>query len=226
MIAKYVTSLHEITDAYQKIQIDAKDAKVKIEPSKDSVTKLTFLEKKRRPYAFFIQDDTLTVRPVKTKWYHALRIGVDRSEIKLLVPESVFEAISVKSTVGRVDISSVTCNGTVDIQTNTGNINLEKVSCKDFHAKGNTGVVSLNKLAAQGRVAVHCNTGKVMLNDCSAPEIFAKTNTGRVCGKLPPNTVFAVRTNTGRVEVPQAPIGEVIGGRCEIKTNTGSVRFE
>ena len=183
----YVTNTHVITDVYQKIQIHAQEAKVKIEPSEDDRTKLVFFEKKSRPYEVAVADDTLTIKPTKAKWYNFLRIGIDRSRITLLVPKSSLAGLSVKSNVGCVELCSIACSGAIE---------------------------------------VHTNTGKVVLNDCVAPDIFVRTNTGCVCGKLPSNVVFTVRTNTGRIETPKAPIGEVIGGRCEVKTNTGSVKFE
>ena len=226
MIKRYVTNTHEITATYKKILLSAKNAEVKIEPSNDDSTKLVFFERKKHPYTFFIEDDTLTIKLIKTKWYNLLRVGIDRSKIRLYVPKSMLETISISSNTGSVDISSIVCNEAIDVQINTGNINLEDVSCQTFHSKGNTGCISLNKLTATESIWVQRGTGKVLLNDCSAPEIFVKTNTGSVCGRLSSNMVFIARTNTGKVEIPRTPIGEAIGGRCEIKTNTGNIKFE
>ncbi|MBR2340296.1 MAG: DUF4097 family beta strand repeat protein [Clostridia bacterium] len=226
MIAKYVTNTYEITDTYKKIFLNAKDANVKIEPSSDGGTKLFFFENKKHPYEFFIEDDTLTIKLAKTRWYNFLRIGLDRSEIRLCIPKSMLETISTKSNTGHVDIFSINCKGTLDIQINTGKINLENVFCQAFNSKGNTGSISLNKFTAEESISIKRDTGKVLLNNCSSREIFVKTNTGRVCGRLPSNMVFIVRTNTGKIEIPKTPIGEAIGGRCEIKTNTGSIKFE
>ena len=226
MIVKYVTNTYEITDTYKNLLINAKDASVKIEPSNDDSTKLVFFENKKHPYEFYIEDDTLTIKLVKTRWYNFLRIGIDRSEIRLCVPKSILETISVSSNTGRVDISSITCNGAIDIQINTGKINLESVFCQVFNSKGNTGHISLNKLTATEHISIKRGTGKVSLNDCSAHEIFVKTNTGSVRGRLPSNMAFIVQTNTGRIEIPKAHIGEAIGGSCEIKTHTGNIKFE
>ena len=187
MTAKYVTNTFELTDTYKQILLDVKVGEIRIEPSNDNRTKLVFFEDKKQPYEFFVQEDTLTVKLTKRKWYNLFRLGFGRSQIKLYVPESMLETISVKSNTGHVDISSIICSKTINIK---------------------------------------LNTGKVLLNDCTAPEIFVKTNTGNVCGRLPSNMAFAVRTNTGKVEIPKATIGEVIGGRCEIKTNTGNIKFE
>ena len=226
MSARYVTNTYEITDAYKKILIDAKEGNVKIEASSDDSTKLVLFEDKKRPYVFDVQNGTLTVQLQKTRWYNLLRIGFKRSEIRLYVPKSTLETISVISNTGCVDISSIICNGAIDIQINTGNINLESVSCQAFNSKGNTGCISLNELTATESVSIKRGTGKVSLNDSFAPEFFVKTNTGSVCGRLPSNTVFTVRTNTGKIKIPKPPIGEAIGGRCEIKTNTGNIKFE
>ena len=226
MIAKYVTNTYEITNTYKKILINAKDASVKIEPSNDDSTKLVFFENKKHPYVFSIENDTLMIKLAKTRWYNFLRIGIDRSEIRLSVPKAIFEAISISSNTGHVDISSITCNGAIDIQINTGKINLESVFCQTFNSKGNTGHISLNKLTATENISIKRGTGGVLLNDCSANEIFVKTNTGSVRGRLPSNMAFIVRTNTGRMEIPKTPIGEAIGGRCEIKTNSGNIKFE
>ena len=226
MFTRYVTNTYDITDTYKDIHIDAKDAKVVIEPSEDVNTKLVFFEKKRRPYDFFIVDGTITIKSTKTKWYHSLRIGIDRSEIKLYVPKLALKNISITATVGRVDIHSINCSEAIEIKINTGNIDLKNVSCKAFTSKGNTGYASLSNLTAEESVSIKRNTGKVLLNDCSAPEFFVKTNTGSVSGSLPSNTVFVVRTNTGKVETPKAPIGEIVGATCEITTNTGSVKFK
>ena len=226
MSKRSTTSTYEITDAYKKILLSPQDAKVRIEGTNDDSTKLVIFEKKMRPYEFSVQDGTLYIRPKKAKWYNFLRVGIDRSEIKLYAPASILDDISITSSVGEVDMLSINFSGAIDIQTSTGRINIENVSCKSFDSKGNSGSVSLCGISVKERIAIKRNVGRVMLKDCSAPEISVKTNTGSVCGRLPSNTAFTVSTKTGKVEIPKVPLGEAITGRCEIKTNTGNIRFE
>ena len=226
MLAGYAAKRYEIREAYTKIRLTAKDAKVKIAPSEDGVTALAISEKKRRPYRCVVTDGTLTVEPLKKKWYHALRIGRDRSEISLYLSAAVPEALEVSANVGCVEISSIACCGEIDIVVNTGRLSVVDVSCQSFESRGNTGALSATGLIAEKSISVKRNTGKVLLTDCVSPEILVKTNTGSVGGRLPSGTSFSVRTNTGSVELPKAPIGEAVGGRCEIKTNTGHIRFE
>ena len=226
MITKYVTNTYEITNTYNKLLINAKNASVTIEPSSNHSTKLVFFEDKKHPYIFSIENDTLTIEPAKKRWYNFLRIGMYCPKIRLGVPKSMLETLSTISNTGCVNISSITCNGTIDIQINTGKIHLESVLCQTFNSKGNTGHISLNKLTATERISIKRCTGNVSFNDCSAREIFVKTNTGNVHGKLPSTITFTIQTNTGRIEIPKAPIGKASSGRCEIKTNTGNIKFE
>ena len=226
MIAKYITNTYKVTDPYKEILLYATDAKVKIEPADDNDTRVVFFEKKNRLYEFFVEDGILTIQSTKAKWYNFLKIGVDRSEIKLYIPKSMLEKISVMSNVGCVDLSSINCSGMIDIKINTGKINLEHISCMNFKSKGNTGSVSLNDCIVSESIAIKSNTGKVSLNDCSALDVFVQTNTGSVRGRLPSNTAFTVSTKTGKIEIPKFSIGEVVCGRCEIKTKTGSIKFD
>lgn len=226
MGARYVANAYEISDKYENVLLDAEDAKVKIEASSDNNTKMFFFEKKRRPYEFAVQGNTLVIKARKARWYNFLRIGINNSEIKLCVTNSSLESLSVVSNVGHIDVCSIACNGTINIRVNTGRLNLENVSCKALETKGNTGSVYLNNFVATENISIKRNTGKVVFNDCFAPEICVKTNTGAVYGRLSANMEFIVRTNTGKIETPRLQVGEAISGRCEIKTNTGNVKFE
>ena len=225
-MGKYITNTYQITNNYQNIFIDAKDAKVSIETSDDINTKLIIYEKKKRPYHYLIQDNELIIKPVKTKGFNLIRVGIDHSEIKLSIPKSNYQNIKVYLNVGYIKINSISCSGTIEIHTNTGSIDLDNISCKDLNSKGNTGSINLNEFTAEDKISIICNTGKVSINECFCPDIYIKTNTGKVSGKLPSNTMFITHTTTGKIVTPIPSIGDTITGRCEIKTNTGSINFE
>ena len=66
------------------------------------------------------------------------------------------------------------------------------------------------------------STGDVELNGCDASEIFIQTDTGDVEGTLLSDKIFITHTDTGRVKVPST----LLGGKCEIYTDTGNILFE
>ena len=226
MSVRYFTNTGEVTDFYERILINAKEASVKIEPACDDSTKLVFFQKRKRPYSFDVQNGTLIIKLQKLKWYNFLSIGFNRSEIKIRIPKSILETLSIKATVGSIHISSIVCKGDIDIKMNTGKVSILDTNCKYFHLKGNTGKIELNKLTASDRISINQNTGNVSLTDCDCREFFVKTNTGNVYGKLPQGTLFLIKTNTGKVETPKMTIGETINAKCEIITHTGNITFE
>ena len=57
---------------------------------------------------------------------------------------------------------------------------------------------------------------------CDAAEILVETSTGDVEGTFLSDKIIFAETDTGRVNVPKG----IVGGRCEIKTNTGDIKLE
>ena len=222
----YATNTYDVTDAYKDIALFSKNASITVEPSEDGCTRVVFIEKKRPILQLSVQGETLTVRQGKAKWYDFLKVGIRRSEIKLFVPASTPRSLSVRSSVGQIDIRSISCAENLNIVTSTAKTVLDNVTAQSIDVKGGTGQILLNSIVVGGQIHLKSNTGQISLSDCSAPEILVKANTGSVSGKLPSGTVFIARSNTGNVKLPKAELGDVIRGRCEVKTNTGNIRFE
>jgi len=61
----------------------------------------------------------------------------------------------------------------------------------------------------------------VVFEGCDAGEIYVDTDTGDVSGTLLSDKVFIVKTDTGKIDVPNS----ISGGRCEIETDTGDVKI-
>ena len=57
------------------------------------------------------------------------------------------------------------------------------------------------------------------LERCDAAEIMINTDTGDVEGSLLSDKIFAAKSGTGDVEVPETGTG----GRCIITTDTGDI---
>ena len=70
--------------------------------------------------------------------------------------------------------------------------------------------------------SVKRSTGDVKFNSCDAAEIYVKTDTGDVNGTLLSDKVFITETGTGSINVPNS----IVGGRCEITTDTGDIKID
>ena len=136
------------------------------------------------------------------------------------------EGISASSldltvSTGKVTVSSVTCKEDITIGVSTGKTYLTDVACKNLTSTGNTGDISLKNIISTEKISVERSTGDVTLDRSDAAELFIMTSTGDVEGSLLTNKVFIIKTDTGRINVPNS----ITGGRCEITTDTGDIKI-
>ena len=123
---------------------------------------------------------------------------------------------------GEISAESVTCRGDAAIRVTTGKVRLCDMSCANFRSEGSTGDITMKTVLASGTMTIERSTGDVKFEESDAAEIFVKTDTGEVKGTLCSEKVFITRSDTGRQDVPKT----VIGGRCEITTDTGDIEIK
>ncbi len=129
--------------------------------------------------------------------------------------------LDLSVSTGGISVSDVTCEGDVKIRVSTGKTILTDVECKSVISAGNTGDISLKNVIAAEQFSIERSTGDVKFDGCDAAEIFVQTDTGDVRGSLLTEKVFITQTDTGNVDVPKT----VVGGKCEISTDTGDIKI-
>lgn len=146
-----------------------------------------------------------------------MKIGLSTGDIR--VEDVSVGALELSVTTGAVTVSSVDCEGDIDVAVSTGKATLRDVSCRALTSRGSTGAMILKNVIAAESFSIKRSTGAIRLEGSDAGEIYVKTSTGSVKGTLLSEKVFITETNTGRIRVPKS----VNGGRCEIKTSTGDI---
>ena len=124
-------------------------------------------------------------------------------------------------TTGKVIADSVESKGDVRVNVSTGRAELKDVACENLISAGSTGGIRLTNVLANGSISMERSTGNVQLDQCDAAELTFRTDTGKVTGSLRSEKVFAVKSDTGRVEAPET----TSGGLCKITTDTGNIRI-
>ena len=152
--------------------------------------------------------------------------AVENIKIAASTSDIYAEGISASSldltvSTGNVTVSSVTCEEDITIGVSTGKTYLTDVACKNLTSTGNTGDISLKNVISTEKISVERSTGDVTLDRSDAAELFIMTSTGDVEGSLLTNKVFIIKTDTGRINVPNS----ITGGRCEITTDTGDIKI-
>lgn len=132
------------------------------------------------------------------------------------------DSLTLSVTTGKITVSGVSCTGDITVGVSTGETDLTNVSCKNIISDGTTGRIFLNRVIAENKLSIKRSTGNVKFKGCDAAELYVKTSTGNVTGSLLTDKVFITETGTGRIDVPETSVG----GRCEIKTDTGDIEIK
>lgn len=144
-------------------------------------------------------------------------IGTDTGDIRL---EGVTAgAMDLSTHTGHVELSTAECRGNLGLTVTTGKAELRQVACKSLFSGGDTGDLRMEDLIARERIEIRRSTGDVRFERCDAMELLITTDTGDVTGTLLTEKVFLVRSDTGRIKVPET----VSGGTCKIETETGDI---
>ena len=186
-----------------------------------------------------IHGDTSDVEIPKDFTFKNVDISLSIGDVDFCA--SAFESIKVKTSTGdicvknisvgtldlsvstgKVTVSSVTCEGDIVVCVSTGEAYMTDIACKSVISSGNTGDISLDNVIAEEKFSIERSTGDVKFNSCDAAEIYVKTDTGDVNGTLLSDKVFVTETDTGNISVPNS----IMGGRCEITTDTGDIKMD
>ena len=135
------------------------------------------------------------------------------------VAETSARSLNLAVTTGKVEVRGLSCEGDLAVSVSTGKTDLTNVSCRNLSSVGSSGDITMENVLASGKMDLERSTGDVRLDRCDAAELDIRTDTGDVSGSLRSEKVFLVRSDTGRVRVPET----VAGGKCKITTDTGDV---
>ena len=123
---------------------------------------------------------------------------------------------------GRINGNSLDCAGAFTLSVTTGKVVLEDVSCKSFTSTGDTGSLSLTSFLVDEMMSIRRTSGDVKLDGCDAAELQIETDTGDITGSLLTDKIFIVKTDTGKIQVPET----TAGGTCKLTTDTGDIKIE
>ena len=151
--------------------------------------------------------------------FDSIDIELDTGDVQLRAGAT--GDIQVRTDTGDIDIEDITA-ATLSVGTGTGRARLKAVRCGKLISKGDTGDLTLEDVLADELFDLQRDTGDIKLTECDAGDIYIRTDTGSVTGTILTEKVFWTQTDTGRVNVPESGTG----GKCEITTDTGSIRIE
>ena len=200
--------------------------------------KVTLYLPEKEYNTLFIEEDTGDIAIPKDFSFEKIEIKVTTGDVScnasskgavsiatstgdISVEGSSAKAYALAVSTGKIRMDSIAAEEDVSIAVSTGRIELNGISAGNFLSGGGTGKALLENVICREKISIERSTGDVTLKDCDAAELEIETGTGDVEGTLLSEKVFVVKTNTGKIQVPET----VTGGKCKITTTTGDIRI-
>ena len=231
---------HTVDTAYKNVSILDDTADITFLPSANADTTVVCEEREKQQHTVTVEDGTLTVKGADTRrWYEYIGIGFGTPKITVYMPAGAYEALSIRSSTGDVNIpkhftfqsmdirlstGSVTnraaVSGSAKLTTSTGDIRVENTSADSLELTASTGKVSLSHVTCTGAVTVGVSTGKATVEDVKCNAFTTAGNTGNVVLKnVLVSGKLSVERSTGDVRFDGCDAAEIY-----VKTDTGHVR--
>ena len=133
-------------------------------------------------------------------------------------PKTLF----IRASSGGVALSDMQ-PGNVRLSLSSGGLRLSDMHCTgDLSAESSSGSIRFSDVTADGTMTVECTSGSIKLEDCDASELHLHCTSGSITGRLLTPKTYIANATSGSVHVPSGSSG----GICEVKTTSGSIRFE
>ena len=116
-------------------------------------------------------------------------------------------------------MSEVTVKDSINIDVDTGKVELTDVKCGALDVQSDTGKIILKNVISETAFSIQTSTGDVIFEKSDAEQITVKTSTGSVSGSLLSDKIFDTKTSTGKIRVPQSKGSQM----CKITTSTGNI---
>ena len=130
-------------------------------------------------------------------------------------------AVSVARDSGDVEFNNVSCSGNLSTSTDSGDVSFENVVCGGLSSECDSGDVELQSVLVNGALTIEAESGDVEFSKLDALSLEITTTSGDVKGSLLSDKIFAVRSSSGKIDVPQT----TTGGVCKITVRSGDVEI-
>ena len=199
----FETKEYTISESFKNISIDAKTADIVLVKSENSECTVNCYEQENMPHSVSTNDGTLTVKLNDTrKWYEHLKVNFTSPKITVYLPADKYDALSIITSTGKVEIS-------------------KDFSFESIEISGSTGKIT-NFASAKGDVKLEVSTGKILVSNINAGSLDVKVSTGDANISSVRCKSFASDGSTGDIELEDVIAEE----RLTIKRNTGDISFD
>lgn len=233
------TKRYVITESFNAVSVTTNAADIVFAPSDSEKCLVTCREQKNVNHSVEVKDGVLAVEVIDSRrWHDRLGISFKSPRITVYLPGNKYAFLFVKEEVGTVKVPDNFMFGSIDISSQTGDIDLgasafEKVSVrtgtgeirvlktvtKNLELVSSTGGVMADGVTCSEDAVISVSTGKTKLCNIKCRNLISNTKTGDVSLKyITANDKISIIKNTGDVNFDGLCAGEIY-----VETDTGDV---
>lgn len=236
-----VTNTYEITVPFSNVRIESNTADITFVPSDDGTSRVECIDVEYYDYRVNVENGTLRIEVIDTRaWYEHISFGLlGPSTITVYLPAGEYGTLTVRDSIGDIEIPSdfsfesldmqlstgdvnvlASIKNVARIEANTGNVTLRNLRVGDLAIKASTGKTELEGVTCAGDVSLSCGMGKTFLTYLTCASLTSIGGTGAISL----NNVVA----SGAVYIDRGT-GDVSFDSCDaanitVNTGTGDVR--
>lgn len=235
----YETNEHEIPDGFRSILIQNNTSDVRLVPADGDTCLVVCHEEQSAPHSVSVKDGTLVIEVLRPEnWYDYVGIQTETSIVTVYLPRGDYDALTVISDTGDVEIAKdfrfqcidisehtgdvinyASASQDIRIRATTGSIHIEDVSAGSMELAVSTGNITASKVICNGALTLKATTGKTSLTDMTCQSVTSSGSTGDLFLKsVIASGRFSIERSTGDVRFERCDAAEIF-----VRTDTGDV---
>ena len=216
----YDTKTVEISEDFSKISVDLDITDLTVLPSENESCRVEFRESKQRTHEAFVKDGTLYVRQQKEIRITLFNFGKG-PEATLYLPKAEYDALTVDNDTGDISVDKAFTFETIDIETDTGDIELYANATDSISLSTDTGTVIMDSVHSAA-LSVSTETGDIRIKNCDVQGTAKiEADTGDLELRALRASTLMIETDTGDIELEDCIMADSI----QIESDTGDIEL-
>ena len=160
-----VTNTHDVTEDFQKIAVQTETADVIFAVSEDDSCHVVCRETEKVKHTVTVEGNALVIKAVDSRhWYDHIGFFFGEISVTIYLPRYQYEAISIETDTGDVEMPGDFKFGETEIETDTGDVIWKANVFGNLEIGTDTGDITLEKIAVTKTLKITSNTGDINLD--------------------------------------------------------------
>ena len=146
----YETRTVPVSEAFRSITVTGDTERIAFAPSADGTCSVAFRERENEPHTVTVEDGILTIENTSRNAWHFFDFSffTDHPSITVYLPGTVYQALSVSSDTGDVEIPADFAFDSIQVHVSTGDVRCGASATGKVDIQTSTGSVSLAEMSA------------------------------------------------------------------------------